>query len=103
MEHSRNNVVSNPMRLNKILPQFETIQDVRDRKADLVKHLKAGKRATRRVARKLRKCRRYAVCGSPICPQCVRGLRKSWAPAPGRGRAVTSRRLPVHGPSDGAA
>src|ERR1700719_1844914 len=55
---------------------------------------------------------RIADGGSPGCQgqvatrsgrtrRATRGA--TWAPAPGRGRAVTSRHPPVHDPSDGAA
>jgi hypothetical protein len=44
----------------------------------MVKDLKAGRRATRKVGRKLRRCRKDAVCSSPICPRCLRNLRKSF-------------------------
>jgi len=66
------------LRLSRLLPDFETAQDVRDRKANMVKDLKAGRRATRKVGRKLRRCRKDAVCSSPICPRCLRNLRKSF-------------------------
>jgi hypothetical protein len=64
--------------LRQLLPKFETSQQVRERKANLVKDLMAGKRATRNVGRKLRRCRKNKGCGSPICPRCVRRLRRSF-------------------------
>ena len=64
--------------LRQLLPKFETSQQVRERKAKLVKHLKAGKRATRNVGRKLRRCRKNKACSSPSCPRCLRQLRKSF-------------------------
>ena len=66
--------------LRQLLPKFETPQQVRERKAALVKHLRAGKKATRRAGRRLRKCCTRAACGLPICPRCVRRLRKSFVP-----------------------
>jgi hypothetical protein len=66
--------------LRQLLPKFETPEQVRERKAMLIKHLQAGKRATRNVGRKLRRCRKGADCKSPICPRCVRNLRKSFIP-----------------------
>jgi hypothetical protein len=81
LEHVNKNTVSGQkLRLSRVLPRFESQQQARERKAKLVKDLRAGKRATRRVGRRLRRCRKDAWCGSPICPRCVRGLRKSFIP-----------------------
>jgi hypothetical protein len=65
------------VRLSRSLPDFETHRQVRERKTNLINHLMAGNRAARLVGRKLRRCRENRACGSPICPRCVRNLRKS--------------------------
>jgi hypothetical protein len=62
--------------LRQLLPKFETSQQVRERQATLVNHLKAGKRASRNIGRKLRRCRKNKACGSPSCPRCLRRLRR---------------------------
>lgn len=66
------------LKLVHILPDFETPQEVRERKTALVNHLKAGKPNTRRAGQKIRKCRKGESCNSPICPRCIRKLRKSF-------------------------
>jgi hypothetical protein len=68
------------LKLRRLLPKFETPQQVRERKARLVMDLRAGKRASRSVGRKLRKCRKNSPCGSSLCPRCLRQLRKSFIP-----------------------
>jgi hypothetical protein len=79
LTHANINTVSR--QLSRNLPNFETLQQVRDRKAIMVKDLRVGKRSTRRVGRRLRLCRKAEWCGSPICPRCLRNLRKSFIPS----------------------
>jgi hypothetical protein len=75
--------VSQMKRVNlaQLVPGFETRQNVRERRAKLLRQLKAGEKPAKRVARRLQKCRNAALCGSPICPRCVRQLRKSFVTA----------------------
>lgn len=64
--------------LQQQLPEFETSQQARERKAALVNDLKAGSQPTRSGGRRLEKCCKNAACDSPICPRCVRNLRRSF-------------------------
>lgn len=65
----------------KLLPRFETRADARQRRDVLVSQLKDGGRQQRRAGRRLRRCRSKAPCQQPMCPRCVRELRKSFVPA----------------------
>ena len=62
----------------KLLPRFETRADARQRRDILVSQLKGGGRQQRRAGRRLRRCRSKAPCEKPICPRCVRRLRRSF-------------------------
>lgn len=79
MEHiDINNAGGQKLRLRRLLPKFETRQKARERNRKLVKHLKAGEKAERKVGQKLRRCRKDKPCSSPMCPRCVRELRASF-------------------------
>ena len=64
--------------LRKLPPGFETRADARNRRDVMVKQLLPGERHQRQVGRALKRCRAKAPCKTPICPRCVRRLRKSF-------------------------
>lgn len=64
-----------------MLPGFESRADVRDRLDILARQLSGGTRQQRRAGRALERCRSKAPCEQPICPRCVRQLRRSFVQA----------------------
>jgi hypothetical protein len=67
--------------LRTLLPGFETRADARNRRDVLVKHLLGGDYHQRRAGHALRRCRATAPCEQPICPRCVRQVRRSFVQA----------------------
>ena len=57
---------------------LETLEDAVRWRRDHRKKLKRGKKPQRRVARKLRQCRRSQRCGTEACRVCMREFRISW-------------------------
>src|SRR5207248_7240081 len=68
-------------RFRKLLPRFETRVDAGERRDRLVKQLENGSRQERRVRRQLKRCRKASPCQLPMCPLCVRRLRRSFVKA----------------------
>ena len=62
--------------IEELWPKFETLDDARERRATLVRQLLHGDHSSQKVAAKLADCRGRRRCGSPICPMCVRALRR---------------------------
>ena len=67
-----------PKRLRELLPKFETRQKALHRQATLIRQLAVVDDDAITVARRLHACSKHAPCGSPICPVCVRRLRRSF-------------------------
>lgn len=67
--------------LRTLLPGFETRAEARDRRDILIKQLSGGGRRQRRAAWRLQRCRATAQCEQPVCPRCIRDLRKSFVRA----------------------
>ncbi len=65
-------------RFRELLPKFETRQQAHYRKRVLTRQLDGGDDAAVLIARRLDACSKHAPCASPICPVCVRGLRRSF-------------------------
>jgi len=61
--------------LAHVLQDFETFDEVVERRRKLISTLR-WKRRGRRQARKLARCRKDRRCGSPICPVCLRRFRR---------------------------
>jgi len=57
------------------LANFETRDQVKERKADLIRALNAGDNPSRELAEVLAACRTGARCGLSICPFCMRRFR----------------------------
>jgi hypothetical protein len=62
--------------IEELWPEFETLDDARDRRVRLVRQLLHGDHSAQQLAVKLADCRDRRRCGSPICPMCVRALRR---------------------------
>jgi hypothetical protein len=65
-------------RFRELLPKFETRQTALHRQATLIRQLAVVDDDAITVARRLHACSKHAPCGSPICPVCVRRLRRSF-------------------------
>jgi hypothetical protein len=59
-----------------VWPKFETIDQALKRRAKLVGQLHNGDDAAKQLAANVAACKNYRRCGSPICPMCVRALRR---------------------------
>ena len=59
-----------------LLEGFETFEQVLERRNRIIRILMLGNRQHRRLARKLRKCRKGHRCLSYACPVCIRRFRR---------------------------
>jgi hypothetical protein len=60
----------------KVWPKFETKAQALERRAKLVRQLQKSDHSAQQLAVKLDGCRGHRRCNSPICPMCVRALRR---------------------------
>lgn len=58
------------------LDDFERLRDAKTEKGRRIKILEKGNRACRRLAKKLRRCKKKARCLSDACPVCKRQFRR---------------------------
>jgi hypothetical protein len=62
----------------RLLPEFETLNQVIGRRKEFIRALEGGAGAATDLARMLEECADGEPCNSPICPVCVRALRTSF-------------------------
>jgi hypothetical protein len=62
--------------IRNVWPKFETKQQALERRDTFVRQLQNGDHSAQQVADKLAECKGDCRCGSPICPMCVRELRR---------------------------
>jgi hypothetical protein len=73
---AKTNDFSQTPSIEELCPKFETLDDARRRRAKLVCQLLHGDHSSQQIAVKLDGCRGHRRCNSPICPMCVRALRR---------------------------
>jgi hypothetical protein len=69
---------SNTRAIKKLLPDFETPTVALERREKIIQALEGGNSDAKRLATKLVECVATARCNLPICPVCVRLLRRSF-------------------------
>lgn len=73
---AKTNDFSQTPSIEELCPDFETLDAARRRRAKLVRQLLEGDHSSQQIAVKLAGCKGRRRCGSPICPMCVRALRR---------------------------
>ncbi|PCI41459.1 MAG: hypothetical protein COB46_03580 [Rhodospirillaceae bacterium] len=65
-------VIKSGYDLAKLLPEIETLAEAKKAKAKLIRRLSKGNRKSRRLAKKLRRCKKRHRCWSDMCQVCKR-------------------------------
>jgi hypothetical protein len=64
--------------IRDVWPKFETIKQALKRRNKLARQLQSGDDPAKQLAAALLACTSHCRCRSPICPMCVRALRRSF-------------------------